>query len=181
MKNIAAAFIIGGIANINFPFLPKVSLLVIMSGAMACDLILGLLRAKLAGIKITEKGLTRTIIKFCQYGGAIFLGLGISYLSMEVSKFNDTWKYTPQFMSFMNNSLLVYIITIEVRSCVKHLIGLDSKSEISTTLLGPVLKVLSIQIKKNPVVQITMEAASEDDEDEMEVVKTVIKSPNIKP
>lgn len=180
MKHVIGAIIIGAAADLPFGFFPKVSLLGIMSGAMVADFILAVIRVKLAGGKITNKGLTRSVIKFCQYGGAIAIGLLISYLSMEVSKYNSSWKYTPQFMSFMNNSLLVFIIHIEIRSCIKHLMNMDKRSAISTTLFGPVLKLLSVKIKGNPLVTAVVEAEDENDLP-IEIEQTTIKSKNIVP
>lgn len=162
------------VIDIPFDFLPKVTLLVGMFGAMAIDFLTGILKAYALRQKITSKALRRTVIKFCQYGGAILIGLGISYMSKEVGSFNESWKYAPKFMSFFNNSLLVFIITIEIRSIVENIAAMDKNSRFARGFLNPALKLLDIQIKNNPVAKITIET----DED-VEVTQKTIQSKNI--
>lgn len=168
-----------GITVLNIPidFLPKVSLLVMMFLAMTIDFITGIAKAYVLRQKITSKALRRTIIKFCQYGGAILIGLGISYMSKEVEAFNNSWKYAPKFMSYFNNTLLLFIITIEVRSIVENLNAMDRNSRFAKGFLYPALRILDIQIKNRSIAKLTIETDEEDEE--IEVKQTKIQSKNI--
>lgn len=160
--------------NIPFDFLPKVALLVMMFLAMAIDFATGIAKAYVLKQKITSKALRRTVIKFCQYGGAILIGLGISYMSKMVGEFNDSWKYAPKFMTFFNNSLLVFIITIETRSIVENLTAMDRNSRFAKGFLRPALKILDIQIKGGPMAKLTIET-----DEEIEVSEKTVTSKNI--
>lgn len=58
--------------------------------------------------------------------------------------------------------------------------NMDKRSAISTTLFGPVLKLLSVKIKGNPLVTAVVEAEDENDLP-IEIEQTTIKSKNIVP
>jgi hypothetical protein len=163
-------------AGLPLDFLPKVSLLLMMFLAMTFDFITGIAKAYVLKQKITSKALRRTVIKFSQYGGAILIGLGLSYMSREVGTFNETWKYAPKFMNFFNNSLLVFIITIETRSIVENITAMDRNSRFAKGFLYPALRILDIQIKNKSVAQVTIET---DEDDDIEIKHTKVQSKNV--
>lgn len=159
-----------------FEFLPKVSLLVMMFIAMVVDFGTGIAKAYILKQKITSKALRRTITKFSQYGGALLIGMGISYMSNEMVEHNKSWQYAPGIMSWFNNGLILFIISIETKSIIENLAAMDKNSVISKNLFQPALKILNIQIGNNPVAKLTIET-----DDEIEVTQDVIKSKNIVP
>lgn len=153
MKIITVLLLMAG-----YGFLPKVSLLIIMFLAIGFDFITGIVKTLLEKKRITSKAMRRTIIKFCQYGGSVCIGLAMSFLSNEVGKYNPSWRYAPEVMSYFNNTLLVFIIIIELRSIVENLIKLNVSSEISKGFLNPVSRVLNVWGKDStPVAKITIE------------------------
>jgi amino acid permease len=94
----------------------------------------------------TSHGFRRTIFKFLQYGGAIcvgvILGSTAAYNKMEGAS---------SLISFLNDGLIVFIIYIEITSIFENLYRCDNSSKFSTFLILPVLKLLTFQIKNNPI------------------------------
>ena len=66
--------------NITFNWLPSFDLLLVMLISIIIDFITGVIKASVLKVKRTSEGYRRTIVKFMQYGGAVSIGMLLSYL-----------------------------------------------------------------------------------------------------
>lgn len=147
---------------IDLDFLPKVSLLVMMALAMGLDFLTGVLKAFALRQKFTSKRLRQTIIKFIQYGGAILIGLMISYIAADLEKEKPEWKYAQKTMSWFNNGLLVLIIIIELRSITENLYEMNTSNIFARKVLNPMIKIFTVKINNNPVATYATEETESD-------------------
>lgn len=165
--------------NIQTGFLPKADLLIIMGIALVLDFLTGVVKAVFKGTKRTSMGYRKTIIKFIQYGSAIMIGMGISYLGTQIEEYNKGWANVSKYMNWFNNGLLILIILIEITSIFENIYELNRKSKFSRYVINPALKILTVQIKNNPMTKVSF--VTDDDDAEVEITEEKITSKNIVP
>lgn len=143
---------------IKITFLPSVSLLSYMAIAMVLDFVTGIAKAKVLNQARTSAGYRRSVIKFLQYGGSIAVSLILA--NAGESKATDPFR---AIFSHFNDGLLLFIIYIEATSVFENLYAIDNKTSISRYFIAPVLKILTWQIKNNPIItQIESKQGKED-------------------
>lgn len=157
--------------NINLSFIPKADLFIVWGIMMVIDFGTGVTKAILLGQQRTSRGYRQTIIKFLQYGGAILISMGISYLAINNPDINKKWSGLATFMSWFNSGLLLFIIMIEVLSIIENIYSLNPKSAFAKNLLRPALKILTIELKKNPLTKLTIETEEEIDPKQVKITK----------
>jgi hypothetical protein len=165
---------IGGMTllNIKFGFLPNVDLLVVMGIAMVIDFLSGIAKSIVLNEPRTSTGYRKTIIKFIQYGGAILVSMGITYLG----SYNREYETIAKGMKYFNNGLLILIIFIEITSILENIYSLNKTSKIAKHVIRPALKIFTIEIKNNPIARIAVEA---EDKDDVKITTETITSKNI--
>ena len=151
MKTTAIAAFIGTFINVKFSFLPTPSLLLVMGVAIVLDLITGIIKAIYFERMRTSEGYRKTVIKFTQYGGAVVVGMLLKYISGQSSDMANIQPY----VEYLTNGLVIFIIFIECTSVLENLYAIDQQTPFSKYFVGPLLKLLTFQIKNNPIV--TME------------------------
>lgn len=135
------------ILNIKFHFLPSPNLLVIMGFSIILDFITGVIKAKLTKQARTSEGYRKTVIKFTQYGGGVVVGCLLKYLGTKQSDMANV----SQYIDYLNNGLLIFIIFIEVTSVLENLYAIDNSTPFAKYFVSPLLKLLTFQIKNNPI------------------------------
>lgn len=145
MKTTLAA--ITWLLNIKFKFLPAGDLFLVFAISIVIDFITGVAKAKMQGLAITSSGYRKTIIKLMQYGGAIAITMLLKYVSLRNPDFFEAIKY----VNWLTTGLLIFIIFIEVTSILENLNELDKKSPFSRFILQPLHRLLTFQIKNNPL------------------------------
>lgn len=128
-------------------FLPSVSLLFYMAIAIILDFVTGIVKAKVLNQVRTSSGYRKSVIKFLQYGGSIAIGLVLA--NAGEGRTADAFK---AMLSYFNDGLILFIIYIEVTSVFENLYAVDNKTLMSRYFIAPVLKILTWQIKNNPVI-----------------------------
>jgi phage-related holin len=151
----------GTFLNVKFNFLPKADLVVIMGICLVVDFISGLMKAVVLGKKRTSTGFRQTLIKFIQYGSALLIGMCISYLGTQMQEYNETWSNASKYMSWFNSGLLIFIILIEIVSILENLYEMNSTSKFAQYAIKPALRILTIELKNNPLTKITIETEDE--------------------
>lgn len=131
----------GALTFFKVVFLPDANLLAWVFIAMLIDFTTGVAKAFALGQARTSSGYRKTVTKFTQYAGAIAAGI---ILANTLPKDNSI-------VAFVNNGVLILLIYIEVTSVFENLYAIDSSSVFSKYFIAPVLKVLTIAIKKNPL------------------------------
>lgn len=127
-------------------FLPSVSLLFYMAIAIILDFITGILKAKVLKQVCTSAGYRKSVVKFLQYGGSIAIGLVLA--NVGEGRTADAFK---SMISYFNDGLLLFIIYIEVTSVFENLYAVDNRTVMSKYFIAPVLKILTWQIRNNPI------------------------------
>jgi phage-related holin len=133
--------------NVQYNFLPKASLLIVMGLLIALDFGTGVLKAVLLKKARTSEGYRKTVVKFMQYGGAVVVGILLKYLSLQQPNMVDMATY----IDYLTNGLVAFIIFIEATSVLENIYAVDSESPFSRFLVGPLLKLMTFQIKNNPI------------------------------
>jgi phage-related holin len=138
----------GSLLFIKLTVFPAADLLMWMGIAILLDFITGVLKAVVLKQARTSSGYRRTITKFLQYGGALAVGLIISNGAKE----NNLTSVLP-IVKFFNDALVVFILYIELTSVLENISAVDDKSLFSKYFIQPMLKLLTFQIKRNPLVR----------------------------
>lgn len=162
--------------DINLNFLPKADLIVVFGISMVLDFITGVIKAVILGRARNSTGYRKTIIKFLQYGGAILIGMGISYMGAKISQYNPSWVNIINYMSWFNTGLLVFIIFIEFVSILENIYALNPKSKFAKYAIKPALHILTIELRKGPFRKLTIET-EEEEVDLKQLTEVLEKSP----
>ena len=133
---------------IKIALLPNQSLLFWMGVVIGLDFITGFSKAVILKQARTSNGMRRTITKFMQYGGALAIGIVLRHAA-ELSKQTGA----EVLLSYFSDTLVVFIIYIEVTSIFENLYACDQTSPIARFVYKPCLKLLTAQLKGNPIVQ----------------------------
>ena len=137
-----------GLMFIQLNFFPNVSLLAVLFLVMVFDFITGVLKAKVLGMARTSDGFRKTIKKFTQYAFALLASYSLAYVAN--TKGGETIQHlTP----YLVDGLSIFIVYIEITSIFENLYMIDSDSMISKYFFAPMLKMLTFQIKNNPVIK----------------------------
>lgn len=131
---------------IKIQFFPNIQFILWMSVAIVLDFVTGIVKSKAIGQARTSAGYRKTIVKFFQYAGAITCGVVLQH----VGSINEG---TRLLLGYMNDFLLIFITYIEVTSIFENLYAIDSGTMIAKYFYAPVLKILTFQIKNNPVLK----------------------------
>jgi hypothetical protein len=131
---------------IKVAFLPSVSLLSYMAIAMVLDFVTGIAKAKVLNQARTSAGYRRSVIKFLQYGGSIAVSLILA--NAGEGRAAEPFK---AMLSYFNDGLIIFIIYIEATSVFENLYAIDSRTLMSRYFIAPVLKILTWQIRNNPI------------------------------
>ena len=146
--------------NSLFTFIPKGSLLFWVTMSILADLITGVAKSVLLGRARTSTGFRKTLIKFCQYGGAIAISFIIGNVAQQQG-FVDN----PALAQFMTGGLFIYIIYVEVVSICENMIEAGPDTSICKYLFTPLHKVLTIQLKNNPITAIVNDTNTKDEKE----------------
>lgn len=133
----------GALAFFKLTFLPDKNLLAWVFIAMLLDLITGVAKAVVMKDTRMSTGYQKTVKKFIQYGGAIAVGV---VLANTLPPGNDIVEY-------VNSALLILLIYIEATSIFENLYAIDSNSSFSRYFIAPILRLLTLAIKKSPLAQ----------------------------
>ena len=122
--------------NIKFNFFPSVNLLIIMGITIVIDFATGVLKATLLKQVRTSEGYRKTVVKFLQYGGGVVVGCLLKYLGAKQSEMANV----SQYIDYLNNGLLIFIIFIETTSILENIYAVDKETPFSKYLIAPLLK-----------------------------------------
>jgi phage-related holin len=122
--------------------LPPATLLVWLFVAMVLDLITGVAKAIKKDIPRTSEGFRRTVAKFIQYGGAVAIGIILANI-VDVGD-----EKTKLIYGYFSNSMLMFIIYIEIKSILENLTEISPDSDFTKLFLRPIHKILSIDFKQ---------------------------------
>ena len=134
--------------GIQLNMLPQLpSLLVGVVAVMVLDLVTGMVKAKLNEQIRSSKMLRETVKKFIQYFTAIAIAVGIQLL------FKNIDGESVNQIKLITRALCVFIILIEVFSCCENIYEVDKTSPFSKYLITPLLKIMSLGFKNNPIIK----------------------------
>lgn len=131
---------------IKFQFFPSTSLLFWMAVAICLDFFTGVAKAASKGEARTSEGYRKTIVKAFQYLGALAAGVILANAGIGTNN-----EHVQSLLLFVNDGLCVFIIFIEITSVFENLVELDKHSMMSKYFFTPALRLLTFQIKNNPV------------------------------
>lgn len=150
MKSKFLISILGTMLNIQFNFLPTPNLLLVMGVAIVLDFLTGILKSVILKKVRTSEGYRKTVIKFTQYGGSVVVGMLLKYIGAQNSDMANIGLYAE----YLTDGLVIFIIFIELTSVLENVYAIDQETPFSKYLVGPLLKLLTFQIKNNPVTKI---------------------------
>jgi len=137
------------VLNVNFNIFPDYMLMVGVGFVILLDFITGVIKAIVKGEQRTSVGYRRTVKKFTQYFGAI----GASIIAQYALSFKFVSSEFNYISEFLNNSLLMFIIFIELTSILENLIEVDNKSPFAVYLIRPIHSIMTFAIRHNKFIQ----------------------------
>jgi len=150
MKSKFLITILGTLLNIKFNFIPTPNLLLVMGVAIVLDFLTGILKSVILKKVRTSEGYRKTVIKFTQYGGSVVVGMLLKY----IGAMNSDMANIAQYAEYLTDGLVIFIIFIELTSVLENVYAIDQETPFSKYLVGPLLKLLTFQIKNNPVTKL---------------------------
>jgi phage-related holin len=130
----------------SYKFVPSFGLLIAMAICIGLDFLTGIYKAKMLKQARTSEGFRRTIAKAVNYLIAVAASCVLVFVSEQ--KGGSEVKVIS---NLLNDGLVVFIIYIEVTSIFENLYAVDKRSMFSKYFFAPVLKLLTFQIKNNPI------------------------------
>lgn len=124
--------------------LPPPNLLIWLGVSMALDLVTGVAKSIKKGVPRTSTGYRRTVSKFIQYGGAIAIGIVLA----NISDYKKDGDGSQLIYTYFSNSMLLFIIYIEITSILENLVEVSPESEFTKKFLTPVHKLFSFDFKQ---------------------------------
>lgn len=160
MKTATLFALLSTLLNIKFNFMPTPNLLLVMGIGIALDFFTGVIKSVILKKARTSEGYRKTVIKFTQYGGSVVVGMLLKYIGAENSDMADIGLYAQ----YLTDGLVIFIIFIELTSVLENVYAIDQETPFSKYLVGPLLKILTFQIKNNPVTKIKTPDQEQDHE-----------------
>jgi len=133
----------GALTFFKITFLPDANLIAWVFITMLLDLITGVIKAVVLHQARTSSGYRKTVIKFTQYVGAMAVGIILA----------NTLSKDSEIVGYVNSALLILLIYIEATSIFENLYAIDNTSPFSRFFIAPILKLLTLAIKKMPISQ----------------------------
>ncbi len=128
--------------NHSLQYMPDVLLLAGLLAVILLDFIIGVTRATLQGNRRTSKGFWQTIIKFLQYGSCIIISIVIlNIVSVSGPGFG------PRFSQWFGNTMLCFMIYIEVVSIFENMEALAPGSLFVKYFVRPVRRMITLQLR----------------------------------
>jgi Bacteriophage holin family len=124
--------------------LPPPNLLIWLGVSMFLDLVTGIAKAIKKGTPRTSTGYRRTVAKFIQYGGAIAIGIVLA----NISDYKKDGDGSQMIYTYFSNSMLLFIIYIEITSILENLIEVSPESDFTKKFLNPAHKLFSFDFKQ---------------------------------
>ena len=121
-----------------------------MGVAIVLDFLTGILKSVILKKVRTSEGYRKTVIKFTQYGGSVVVGMLLKY----IGAMNSDMANIAQYAEYLTDGLVIFIIFIELTSVLENVYAIDQETPFSKYLVGPLLKLLTFQIKNNPVTKL---------------------------
>lgn len=137
------------VMNVNFNILPDYMLMVGIGFVILLDFITGVIKAIVKGEQRTSVGYRKTIKKFTQYFGAV----GASMIAQYALSFKFESNEFNYIADFLNNSLLMFIIFIELTSILENLIEIDTKSPFAIYVIRPIHSIMTFAIRNNKFIK----------------------------
>lgn len=119
-------------------FYPSYNLLAWVFIAMVLDLITGIIKAVIHRNARTSSGYRKTARKLTQYIGSIM----VSVILM------NTFQQEHPVVQYVNDGLLILLIYIETTSIFENLYAIDSTSMFARYFIAPVLRLLTLYMRK---------------------------------
>lgn len=126
--------------------LPNFSLLAWLGIAIMVDFLSAMGRSVILNEPRTSKKLQGTIKKFIMYFGA----LSISIIFLHIKDLTGYGAELP-IAPYLNNGLVIFMVYVEMVSILENLIAIDSKDTLSVFILKPLHRLLTFQLKNNPI------------------------------
>ena len=124
--------------------LPPPDLLIWLGVTMFIDLLTGIAKAIKKNVPRTSTGYRRTVAKFIQYGGAIAIGIVLA----NIADYKKDGEINKMIYAYFSNSMLLFIIYIEITSILENLIEVSPEGEFTRKFLKPVHRVFSFDFKQ---------------------------------
>lgn len=153
--------------NVKFQFLPSGSLILVMGLGIVLDFLTGIIKSVVLKEARTSQGYRKTIVKFTQYGGSVLVGMLLKYIGSKNSDMANISVYAD----YLTDGLVIFIIFVEITSVMENIYAIDKETPFSKYLVGPLLKILTFQIKNNPVTRLEVPGQNQQNEDPKPIVE----------
>jgi hypothetical protein len=131
-----------------------------MGLGICLDFLTGVIKSVVLKEARTSKGYRKTIVKFTQYGGSVLVGMLLKFIGSKNSDMANIALYAD----YLTDGLVIFIIFVELTSVMENIYAIDKETPFSKYFVGPLLKILTFQIKNNPVTK--LESPEEKNQDE---------------
>lgn len=150
--------------------LPDWQLVLWLFFVMSIDFGSGFAKAKFLNINRTSEALKRTIKKVIQYFTAII----VVFVLINIIKFDNESNFFKTYSGVFQNVVIILMIYIEMVSILENIIAVDKDSNFSKFFIIPFHRLLTMQMKENPIYSMSREEQVKVEEKKLKMKKDIL-------
>ena len=132
---------------------PDWILFIALTFLMATDFITGFMKAKFLKVNRSSEAFRKTIKKIIQYCSAIIVVIFI----LNLMRFDQSNQFFKDYSNWLQNGVIILMVYIELTSILENAIAIDKTSTFSKVFIIPFHRLLTLQLKSNPMYSFSQE------------------------
>ncbi|MEG0697316.1 phage holin family protein [Algoriella sp.] len=132
---------------------PDWILFIALTFLMAIDFMTGFMKAKFLKVNRSSEAFRKTVKKIIQYCSAIIVVIVI----LNLMRFDQSNQFFKDYSNWLQNGVIVLMVYIELTSILENAIAIDKTSTFSKVFIIPFHRLLTLQLKSNPMYSFSQE------------------------
>lgn len=132
---------------------PDWILFIALTFLMAIDFMTGFMKAKFLKVNRSSEAFRKTVKKIIQYCSAIIVVIVI----LNLMRFDKSNQFFKDYSNWLQNGVIILMVYIELTSILENAIAIDKTSTFSKVFIIPFHRLLTLQLKSNPMYSFSQE------------------------
>ncbi|MGV0921912.1 phage holin family protein [Empedobacter falsenii] len=149
---------------------PDWPLFIALTFLMAIDFMTGFMKAKFLKVNRSSEAFRKTVKKIIQYCSAIIVVIVI----LNLMRFDQSNQFFKDYSNWLQNGVIVLMVYIELTSILENAIAIDKTSTFSKVFIIPFHRLLTLQLKSNPMYSFSQEEQRKVEVDKLKRQKEIL-------
>ena len=132
---------------------PDWILFIALTFLMTIDFVTGFMKAKFLKVNRSSEAFRKTVKKIIQYCSAII----VVVMLLNLMRFDQSNQFFKDYSNWLQNGVIVLMVYIELTSILENAIAIDKTSTFSKIFIIPFHRLLTLQLKSNPMYSFSQE------------------------